>query len=108
MEQFDLFGAPVNAAQVPSPPVRAVKMRWSFSRLGFFDSCPRKGYYHYFGASKRKAKTEPNKELIFFLRSLANINILSGDITHRAIRAYLVKAQEGEIWEMSRVISFAY
>jgi CRISPR/Cas system-associated exonuclease Cas4 (RecB family) len=106
MEQFDLFGNPIAAAAALT--VKPVKMRWSFSRLGAFASCPRKGYYHYFGGSKRKAKAEPHKERIQFLKELSTGYLVAGEIAHRAIKAYLTNAQEGQIWKMSQVISFAY
>jgi len=108
MEQFDLFGNPIHAATAAVPAVKPLKVRWSFSRLGAFASCPRKGYYHYFGGSKRKAKTEPHKERIQFLKDLSTGQLVAGEIAHRAIKAYLTNARDGQIWKMSQMVSFAY
>ncbi|MEJ7778898.1 MAG: PD-(D/E)XK nuclease family protein [Daejeonella sp.] len=108
MEQFDLFGNPIPAVTAALPAVKPVKVHWSFSRLGAFVSCPRKGYHHYFGGSKRKAKTEPHKERIQFLKKLSTGQLVGGEIAHLVIKAYLTNAQEGRIWKMSQVLSFAY
>ena len=103
MDQIDLFG---NVTAKASP-VKAVKMRWSFSRLGAFAACPRLGYYHYFGGSKRKAASEPHKDRIQFLKQLSAGHLVAGEIVHTAIRAYLMKVKEEQVWKLSQVISFA-
>jgi len=108
MDQFDLFGNPIPAVAAAVLTVKPVKARWSFSRLGAFGSCPRNGYYHYFGGSKRKAKAEPQKERIQFLKNLATGQLVAGEIAHRAIKAYLTNARQGQLWKMSQVVSFAY
>lgn len=103
MDQADLFG---NVTTKGSSP-KVVKMRWSFSRLGAFAACPRLGYYHYFGGSKRKTLSEPQKERIQFLKQLSAGHLVAGEIVHKAIRAYLINAREEKIWKLSQVISFA-
>jgi len=87
MDQFDLFGNPIPIVAAAALTVKPVKARWSFSRLVSFGSCPRNGYYHYFGGSKRKAKAEPQKERIQFLKTLATGQLVAGEIAHRAIKA---------------------
>ncbi|NNU33704.1 Dna2/Cas4 domain-containing protein [Mucilaginibacter sp. S1162] len=75
--------------------------------LGAFAACPRLGYYYYFGGSKRKALSEPQKERIQFLKQLSAGHLVAGEVVHKAIRAYLMNAKEEQIWKLSQVISFA-
>jgi len=107
MDQLDLFGNLITPVTTAVSSAKAVKMRWSFSRLGAFAACPRLGYYHYFGGSKRKAQSGTNKERIQFLKQLSAGHLVAGEIAHKAIRAYLMNAKDDQIWKLSQVISFA-
>jgi hypothetical protein len=82
-------------------------VEWSYSRRNLFEQCLRRYYYTYYGANKRAAKDEPDKELLHRLKQMSNRFTRAGDILHLMIKTYLNKAQEGEVWTLDRLTSWA-
>lgn len=70
-------------------------LEWSYSRRSALEQCPRRYYYHYYGASARKAKSEPQKETLRVLKGLSNRHLRTGQLLHLAIGIYFKKLQEG-------------
>jgi len=83
------------------------KISWSYSRRGLLEQCTRRYYYQYFGASKRVAKDEKNKESLQILKGLQNRYERTGQILHLAIGTYLRNAQKNSPWNPDRLISWA-
>ncbi len=106
MEQTDLFGNSIVAATGKAV-VKVTKLRWSFSRLNTFGTCPRMGYYQYFGGSKRKADVELHKDRIQFLKHLSTGVLVAGEVVHRVISAYFNNAKKEVVWTLPHMISFA-
>lgn len=71
-------------------------VEWSYSRRHMLEQCPRRYYYHYYGASARKAEAERQKERLRFLKGLSNRYLRTGQLLHLAIRTYFKKRQAGE------------
>jgi hypothetical protein len=71
-------------------------VEWSYSRRHMLEQCPRRYYYHYYGASARKAEAERQKERLRFLKGLSNRYLRTGELLHLAIRTYFKKRQAGE------------
>ena len=82
-------------------------MDWSYSRRDLFERCLRAYYYQYYGANKRTAKSEPQKEVLHFLKSLKNRYLRTGEIVHLVIRTYLKTLQERDMWSVDRVLNWA-
>lgn len=121
--QFSLFDEP-SASQIIAPattiaratkPVRAklpkpkIKppIEWSYSKRDLFERCLLWYYYNHYGALKTRAKLEPLKNELQFLKQLSNFNLRAGDILHIVIGAYLKKAKNGEVWTLDRLLSWA-
>ncbi|WP_454801415.1 RecB family exonuclease [Mucilaginibacter phyllosphaerae] len=81
---------------------------WSYSKMGLLSACPRKFYYNYFGAKKRTALDEPDKDLAQFLKGMHSSSTLIGEIVHFVIRTHLRKLKAGTVWELERLKSFGY
>ena len=82
-------------------------MQWSYSRRNLLGRCPRAYYYQYYGANKRMAKAEPLKEHLYFLKTLKNRYLRTGQITHLVIQTYLNKFQKEEAWSVERLLNWA-
>lgn len=81
---------------------------WSYSRRSLLEQCSRRYYYQYFGSSKKKAKAEPAKELLYFLKTrVQNRYLLSGSVLHMVIKTYFLKARTGDVWTGDRLVGFA-
>ena len=83
------------------------KIEWSFSRRSILEQCPRRYYYHYYGANSRTAKTEPLKEHLQSLKILSNRYMRAGEILHIVVRTYLKSLQKGEDWLPEQLCSWA-
>jgi hypothetical protein len=89
-------------------PVEAIrKMQWSFSRRETFETCPLRYYFAYYGANKRSAKGEPQKQLLAELKALKNRYLRTGDILHLVIKCALEGEQKGKSWSLDRMQGFA-
>ena len=86
---------------------KPMQLKWSFSKRGMLEQCPRKYYYQYYGSHKDKAKSDPHKEKLRFLKKLQNRHLRSGDILHYVIRWYLMKLQEGKHLSLYGVLQWA-
>jgi len=80
---------------------------WSYSRRSTLERCFRAYYYEYYGASKRTAGQETDKETIRVLKQLKNRYKRTGEILHLVIGNCLRKAQTGENWNTNRLIDWA-
>jgi CRISPR/Cas system-associated exonuclease Cas4 (RecB family) len=80
-----------------------IKVGWSYSKMEMLKSCPRKYYYNYFGAGKRKAKEDTNKSEIAFLSKMSNIHTTVGTIVHESIAIFLRKRQKEEEWNFEQL-----
>jgi len=83
-------------------------VKWSYSRRSVLEQCSRRYYYQYFGASKKTASKEPDKEILHFLKSrVQSRHLVSGGVLHTVIKTYLMKAREGDRWDVTRLVNFA-
>lgn len=91
------------------PPIMAAapELKWSFSKRGVLEQCPRKFYYQYYGANRHKAKNEPAKERLHKLRLAGNRHTRTGEIMHLVIADYLRKAQQGRPWDRQQWLDWA-
>jgi len=80
---------------------------WSYSRRSVFEQCVRRYYYEYFGANKRTAKQDPDKEILHLLKRIPNRHERAGQILHLVIGTYLRKCQEGDVWKINRLAKWA-
>ena len=80
---------------------------WSYSRRGMLEQCARKYYYEYYGSNLQKAKEDPQKEKLRFLKKLQNRHLRSGDILHYVIRWYLKEFQQGKQPSLGQVLQWA-
>ncbi len=71
------------------------RITWSYSRRETLEQCPRKYYYEYFGATSRKAASEPEKATLRQLKALQNRYERAGFLLHLAIATYFRRAQAG-------------
>lgn len=81
---------------------------WSYSRRSVLEQCSRRYYYLYFGASKKRARDDPAKDLLHFLKTrVQNRYLLSGSVLHTVIKTYFLKARAGDLWSADRLVGFA-
>jgi len=91
----------------PSQQYDLKKIAWSHSRRSTLERCVRQYYYEYFGASKRTAKQDADKEKLILLKQLQNRRERAGELLHRAIGTYFRKGREGDLWKPERLASWA-
>jgi hypothetical protein len=91
----------------PLETVKKFDLEWSYSRRGLLEQCPRRYYYWYYGASARKAKAEPQKETLRFLKTLSNRYLRTGELLHLAIGTYFKKRQQGETGSFEWICDWA-
>lgn len=90
-----------------SSPKSAVGLKWSYSKRGALEQCPRKFYYQYYGANRGKAKDDPAKQKLQQLKQAGNRHTRTGAILHLVIADYLRKAQKGTPWERQHWLDWA-
>lgn len=105
---FGVEGSP-KAPEVAHTPALdiASKLRWSYSKRGVLEQCPRKFYYQYYGANRGKAKADPAKQELRQLKLAGNRHTRTGEILHLVIADYLRKAQQGQPWERQHWLDWA-
>lgn len=91
-----LFSADELDVPAPSPQQMMGGLKWSYSRRGTFESCPRQYYYQYYGSNSGTAKADPDKPLLQQLKRLRNRHAQAGQHMHTAIATYLKKARAGQ------------
>lgn len=91
------------------PPAHATEVRWSYSKRGFLFQCPRKYYYHYYGASSRTAHDDPDKKRLRELKPITNFHLRAGDIVDLVIRTYFKRPNGSTYgsWNDARLVSWA-
>src|SRR5262249_40077311 len=105
--QLSLFDVDIDSLGVgEADPDESFKV-WSYSRREDMERCLHWYYCRYYGASRRTAKSEPNKERLNFLSKLKNRHLRTGDIAHMIIRTWLLRMRQGEKWTLDRVLSWA-
>lgn len=106
--ELPLFDSPDELFSVSMPTVASTSsLKWSYSRRGTLEQCPRRYYYLHYAANSRLAKAEPNKEKIKFLKGLSNRYLRTGEILHLIIRTYFKRLQQGEVFSLERLLSWA-
>jgi len=91
----------------PSKSDKPAFSKWSYSRRGTLEQCPRKYYYQYYGSNLNTAKNDPEKEKLRFLKKLQNRHLRTGDILHFVIRWYLTKFQQGKQLSLDWLLQWA-
>lgn len=106
-----LFDLELSAEEPPvaqAPDVEtASKLKWSYSKRGVLEQCPRKFYYQYYGANRGKAKNDPAKQELRQLKLAGNRYTRTGQILHLVIADYLRKAQQGHPWDKQQWLDWA-
>lgn len=90
----------------PSPREALGEITWSYTRRSTLEQCVRRYYDEYYGASKRTAKQDADKETLALLKCLKNRFERTGDLLHLAISTYFRKGKEGDIWKPERLASW--
>ena len=103
--QMDLFE--IVGIDIPTKSKKPTQLKWSFSKRGMLEQCPRRYYYEYYGSNLTAAKNDPQKEKLRFLKKLQNRHLRTGDILHYVIRWNLMKLQEGEHLSLNRLLQWA-
>ncbi len=88
-------------------PGTPVKLKWSYSKRGVLEQCPRRFYYQYYGANRGKAKNDPAKQELRLLKLAGNRHTRTGAILHLAVADYLRKGQLGTPWERQHWLDWA-
>ena len=83
------------------------KLPWSYSRRSIFESCARKYYYEYYGASRRTAKDDADKEAIRLCKDTSNRFMRTGDLLHLAIGWYLRRARDDAVPSVEQLVGWA-
>lgn len=83
------------------------KVAWSYSKRSTLEQCARRYYYEYYGANKKTAKEEKEKDYLHLLKAAQNRFERAGSILHLVIRVYLQKTRDGNVWTPSRAIDWA-
>ncbi len=83
------------------------KITWSYSKRSMLEQCARRYYYEYYGANKRTAKGEKEKDSLHLLKAVQNRFERAGSILHLVIRVYLQKKRNGDVWTPSRAVDWA-
>lgn len=106
--ELPLFEAEAPAEVVSVPVAEAVsKLKWSYSKRGVLEQCPRRFYYQYYGANQGKAKDDPSKQELHQLKLAGNRYTRTGAILHLVIADYFRKAQQGTPWEHQQWLNWA-
>lgn len=105
--QFSLLFDGDEDLPVEEPAVEHAHILWSYSRRETMERCPFAYYNKYYGASLKKAKGEPRKELLRTMKGLSSRHEQAGKILHLVISTFLKKAQKGEVWTHERLASWA-
>lgn len=97
---------------MPSPVGGAVESgapehKWSYSKSGALEQCPRKFYYRYYGGNQHKAKNDTEKQRLRRLKMVRNRHERTGDIIHFVIAHYFREAQAGRPMIREGVIEWA-
>ena len=103
--QMTLFGE--RKLEKPSKSDKPAFSKWSYSRRGMLEQCPRKYYYQYYGSNLNTAKNDPHKEKLRFLKKLQNRHLRSGEILHYVIRWYLKEFQQGKQPSLDQLLQWA-
>jgi hypothetical protein len=91
----------------PAPRDRLGRLTWSYSRRSTVEKCARRYYYEYYGASRRTAPREPDKDVLRFLKQLTSRHERTGSILHLVIAWYLREARKGQVPTVERTVSWA-
>lgn len=90
-----------------SAPQVIPKLKWSYSKRSVLEQCPRKFYYHYYGASRSKAKDDSAKQELRQFKLAGNHHTRTGEILHLVVADYLRKAQQDRPWDRQPWLDWA-
>ena len=85
---------------------RLRKVEWSYSKRNELEQCPRRFYFDYYGAAKRRAKNESQKVLLQGLKQLHNRHERTGQILHLIIAQYF-RGQSADPLDESAMVRWA-
>lgn len=69
---------------------------WSVSRHRTFGECPRRYWFHYYGAwGGWEPDAPPEARELYLLKNITNLHLIAGDIVHRAIERALQEWANG-------------
>jgi hypothetical protein len=78
---------------------------WSLSRSRTFEECPRKYWYHYYGAwGGWEPDAPPEVRELYLLKNVTNLHLIAGDVVHRAIERSLQDVHRGVVPNAERVV----
>ena len=80
---------------------------WSLSRSRTFEECPRRYWYHYYGAWGGWEPDAPAEvRELYLLKNLTNLHLIAGDVVHRAIERSLFDIHRGVDPKPERVVAW--
>ena len=69
---------------------------WSLSRNRTFNECPRRYWFHYYGAwGGWESDAPPDVRELYLLKNITNLHLIAGDCVHRVIERVLQDLREG-------------
>jgi hypothetical protein len=106
-EQLTLFDTSIRPAVRIRLESASTLTEWSFSRRELMYQCLGTYYNKYYGAHAHRAKSEPRKQQLRFLKSLSNRHQRTGKILHLVISTYLKHFKDGDAWSLDRTLHWA-
>ena len=80
---------------------------WSYSRRNLLEQCPRRYYFTYYGANKKTALHQENKEFLWFLKGMPNRYERAGTILHLVVAKSLRDSLNGGAIDPERLQRWA-
>jgi hypothetical protein len=80
---------------------------WSLSRHRTFRECPRKYWFHYYGAwGGWEYDAPPEARELYLLKNLTGLHLIAGDVVHRAIERVLEEVALGAVAHAETVVAW--
>jgi len=80
---------------------------WSLSRHRTFRECPRKYWFHYYGAwGGWEYDAPPEARELYLLKNLTGLHLIAGDVVHRAIERVLEEVALGAVADAETVVAW--
>lgn len=88
-------------------PAQLCHIKWSYSRRGVLEQCPRRYYYEYYASRRQGNLREQDQGKIRLLKSLQNRHERTGALVHLVISTFLRRAKAGDVWSKDRLCKWA-
>lgn len=88
-------------------PAQLSHIKWSYSRRGVLEQCPRRYYYEYYASTRHGSLREQDEGKIRLLKSLQNRHERTGALIHLVISTFLRRAKAGDVWSKDRLCKWA-